>query len=662
MPLFNENVPDSQFMIDPTYLPDNMKWLAAMNGYKQTGEKNVLGKITRFIPGVASAQRHQLNRLNADEYETFWGNVQDMKESDSNASKAGLGFALAAAGAASEIFVPGNPIGIAAMKQGSKVGMAGASGATNDVDLSDDWGTSFHQMAKGGQANWWEGAEDLAMIDKETGNHVGDISYGERVMSKKDNQKMKELKAKGDYVALGRFVAKAMDKQPDFSEGDGKMKKGGELTPRKAKEILAAGKVYGRDLTERQRKFFERIAAGQVPEYEGGGPIVKPIYVDDPADVRLQRYNDSMYLYNRSRLLDKFFANTTVDTGLLGSNYANPVQALSDKAPFERLGWPQPAETKSVPIIGSEDRINFPIYKKPIQPVVFKPGLNKGGEIKKYGTGAEVIDLGGGRSYHNPTDVLKDIGNGLGGSDQIFNVIQFLIGMAGTKGTLPEFDKPDEWSKYLLELRREATQGFSGAEEGKYSRDNERALTTGLNFARETSGGNGAFAVGDASRFAGDYMDRALKFATANAEMKRRSQERYGRALLQDVAMDKDAFNLKYEEDLRKKSAAGDLANTGLQSIINQADFQKTFGPGSINEQYLQSLIEVNKKLGNIDTTAWLKGLTPTPSAPVAAEPYVSPVGPEPSRLPRSPILPEDNLWYLNPTDEYDPITGLPKH
>jgi hypothetical protein len=665
MPLFNENVPDSQFMIDPTYLPDDMKWLAATNGYKQNGEKNDWGKISRFIPGVAASQRHQLNKFNADEYGSFWGNVQDMKESDANASKAGLGFGIAAAGAVSEVFAPGNPIGISAITQGAKVGMSGASGATNDVNLSDDWSTSFHPMAKGGQANWWEGAEDLAMIDKETGEHVGDISYGERVMSKKDNRKMKELKAKGNHAALGKFVAKAMDNQPDFSEGDGKMKKGGELTPRKAKEILAAGKVYGRDLTDKQRKFFERVASGNVPEYAGGGPIIKPVLVDDPADPRLQRYTDSMYLYNRSRLLDKYFANNPVDSGLLGSNYANPVQALSDKAPFERLGWPAPAEVKNVPLIGSDDRINFPLYKRPTQPVMLKPGLNKGGEINKYANGAEVIDMGGGRSFNNPTDVLKDIGNGMGGSDQIFNVAQFLIGMAGTKGNLPEFDKPDEWSKYLLDLRREATQGYSGAEEGNFRRDNERALGTGLNFARETSGGNGAFAIGDASRFAGDYMDRALKFAGANAEMKRRSQERYGNALLQDVSMDKDAFNLKYEEDLRKKSGAGDLANTGLQSIINQADFHKNFGPGSMNEQYLQSLIDVNKKLGNMDTTAWLKGLTPTPTAPVApvaAEPYVSPVGPEPSMLPRSPILPQDNLWYLNAADQYDPLTGLPKH
>lgn len=662
--LFNENVPESQFMIDPTYLPDDMKWLAAMQGFKQTGERNMFGKVARFIPGFGKSTRNAMQRAGADQYDTFWGNVEDNRESDASAGKVGTGAALGIAGALTEVVAPGNPFGMSMLSSGAKTAMAGVGGVSNDVNLADDWGTSFHPMAKGGQANWWEGAEDLAMIDKETGKHVGDISYGERVMSKKDNAKMKELKAKGDHKALGKFVAKAMDEQPDFSTGKGQMKKGGELTPRKAKEILASGKVYGRAITERQRKFFERVAAGKVPEYAGGGPIAKPIFASSPSDPRLQAYNDSMYLYNRSMLLDKFFSQNGVDPAILESNYVNPVQAMSDPKPFERLGWPTPQSVKSLPIRGSEDKIDFPIYKKPTQPVMLRPALKEGGEIKKYADGAEIIDMGGGRSYNNPADVLKGISNGLGGPEQLFNVAQFLTGMLGTRGNLPEFDKPDEWTQYLLELRREATHGFSGAEEGQFRNDSERALTAGLNYARETSGGNGAFAVGDASRFAGDYMDRALKFASANAEMKRRSQERYGQALLADIAMDKDAFALKYDEDLRKKTAAGDLANTGLQSVINQVDFNKNFGPGSLNEQYLQSLIDLNKRLGGMDTSGWLENLIPKKAeAQVAAvAPYQSPNGLAPDMSERSPILPQDNLWYLDSKEQYDPLTGYPKH
>jgi len=569
MPLFNENIPDSQFVVDPTYLPDDKKWIAALSGFKQTGERNNFGKVARFLPGFGSITRHGMaQQFKGDGFNTFLENVNDNKASDHAASMAGVGALITAGGALSEILAPGNPLGISAIGQGAKMTMSGAAGATNDVNLSDDWGSSFHPMKKGGEMkHWWDGDEDLAMIDKKTGRHVGDISYGERVMSKSDNRKMKDLKEEGDPTALGKFVAKAMDRQPDHEEEKGLMeaKKGGELSAEKAKQILKDGTVYGKPISKRQRKFFGFVA--------GGGDPKK--YKQDPIE---------------------------------------------------------------------------------------------------YASGATIIDMGGGRSYNNPWDTAEKISTQLGGPEQIFNAAQFLMGMQGTKGDLPEFKKPDAWSQYLLQLHKDATMGFTGAEAGAIKDANERALTAGLNFAHETSGGNGAFSVGDASRFAGDYMSRAMKFAAANADMKRRSQQAYGNALLQDVSMDKENFIRKYEEKLREKTAAGDLAKTGLQSMINQMDYSKNYGPGSINDQYLKSLIEVNKKLSGMDISAWLKGLVPEDKAatPVTAAAPVMPTVPKlqspflppsllNSEIERSPILPEDPLWYLN-YGNYNPQSQLPTH
>jgi hypothetical protein len=38
-----------------------------------------------------------------------------------------------------------------------------------------------------------------------------------------------------------------------------------KLTARKAKKILKEGKVHGKPLTERQRRFFGAVAGGQKP-------------------------------------------------------------------------------------------------------------------------------------------------------------------------------------------------------------------------------------------------------------------------------------------------------------------------------------------------------------------------------------------------------------
>ena len=60
----------------------------------------------------------------------------------------------------------------------------------------------------------------------------------------------------------------------------GYMKKGG-LTPNKAREILHDGKVHGKKLTEKQRRFFGAMSKGHTKNYEHGGEMKKGgIHID----------------------------------------------------------------------------------------------------------------------------------------------------------------------------------------------------------------------------------------------------------------------------------------------------------------------------------------------------------------------------------------------
>lgn len=51
------------------------------------------------------------------------------------------------------------------------------------------------------------------------------------------------------------------------------MKKGGQLTPNKAREILHDKKVHGKKLTDKQRKFFGAMSKGNTMDYKDGGGI-----------------------------------------------------------------------------------------------------------------------------------------------------------------------------------------------------------------------------------------------------------------------------------------------------------------------------------------------------------------------------------------------------
>jgi hypothetical protein len=51
------------------------------------------------------------------------------------------------------------------------------------------------------------------------------------------------------------------------------MKGGGFLSSAKAQEMLKDGKIHGKPLTERQKRYFQAIAHGFKPSYSNGGEL-----------------------------------------------------------------------------------------------------------------------------------------------------------------------------------------------------------------------------------------------------------------------------------------------------------------------------------------------------------------------------------------------------
>lgn len=84
---------------------------------------------------------------------------------------------------------------------------------------------------------------------------------------------------------------------PEQGTATGYMKKGG-LTPNKAREILHDGKVHGKKLTEKQRRFFGAMSKGHTKKYQIGGNLGKAAASASTTDEQLVLKKNEDYLKN----------------------------------------------------------------------------------------------------------------------------------------------------------------------------------------------------------------------------------------------------------------------------------------------------------------------------------------------------------------------------
>ena len=117
----------------------------------------------------------------------------------------------------------------------------------------------------------------------------------------------------------------------------------------------------------------------EVPTFQGGGTR-PPIYVSNPNDPRLRRYNDSMSLYQTTRSMEPMFAANPNDPRLPAYNKkAADIATRSGIKPttLRTVGGENPYSSDFDPMMMEEPY--FAKFKKPVQPVVMDPLA----EIKK---------------------------------------------------------------------------------------------------------------------------------------------------------------------------------------------------------------------------------------------------------------------------------------
>lgn len=268
MPLFStpDTVPDTQYYESPDYLKHSKNdWMLNAVGFKNSGEKNDWGKVISWLNPIGAMVG---DKIAAKEFSKL--GASDSSQNAGEYFQKDLGKLEVVGGVAQAA--------LGDVKGGISTAMTGIGTNLNapDEGTSDDSGTyyknNFYALKKGGEMK--SQAEDIDMIDKDTDEKVGEISYGEGVLSRMDYSKMKNLWKLGNKKELGNLAFKIMSKHNKMKEDfdsdeemltsmDNEYSKGGELTASKAAEILHDGTVHGKPITDKQRKYFGWISSGR---------------------------------------------------------------------------------------------------------------------------------------------------------------------------------------------------------------------------------------------------------------------------------------------------------------------------------------------------------------------------------------------------------------
>lgn len=113
----------------------------------------------------------------------------------------------------------------------------------------------------------------------------------------------------------------------------------------------------------------------KLKQQEGNSPII----VNNPNDPRLKAYNDSLNIYNFYKSDDKFWTENAIlkRTNMQGrypeNSLPNPAAELSETkikpTGYNNYNYPKRKYTA--------DRISIPVYKQPVQPIIYQEASNK---------------------------------------------------------------------------------------------------------------------------------------------------------------------------------------------------------------------------------------------------------------------------------------------
>jgi hypothetical protein len=166
------------------------------------------------------------------------------------------------------------------------------------------------------------------------------------------------------------------------------------------------------------------------------------------------------------------------------------------------------------------------------------------------------------------------------------------LGLLGAAEKVPEYEIPQEFMDYKSKLREMSTQGLSEQELSNAYKDAERSYAYNVKGIRDMAGGRAGVGLANLGA-ATTNLGRAYEdINVADASMRRRNLGMYGSALGSYVNLDRQQFDDRRNLALMNKQAGAQLAATALSDMQGRADYNKTYGSGSIYEDYMKQMTE----------------------------------------------------------------------
>lgn len=312
-----------------------------------------------------------------------------------------------------------------------------------------------------------------------------------------------------------------------------------------------------------------------------------------------KKYNDYISGLSDDQILEIFKdVGTNGADGALGDKYRKMVEDknvaglrknLTDKniGLAHRIGYTAYKNNSfSDPLknIGDADKIN-PLGMKKVTPTSGGADENSLDGIK---SSMEKSGVSPGAASEAASKVSK-VGSYL---DYAMNAGKALIGAFGANKPLPVWEIPEKWKEYVRQSEDMSKQGMTTAERSALEQNLMRNRSASVDAIQQTVGGGGSSgAVLAALDGVNKTTSRAeTDIAMKDAEMRIQNIASYGNVLSKNVQLDRQLFEDNYAGAAASKDAYSKLMASGIQGIIDQSQYEKTYGAGTNYDKLMQAV------------------------------------------------------------------------
>lgn len=165
---------------------------------------------------------------------------------------------------------------------------------------------------------------------------------------------------------------------------------------------------------------------------------------------------------------------------------------------------------------------------------------------------------------------------------------RLIMGAEGAMEDTPVYEESGMFKTYANEAMQRRNMGLDPEEEAFRRQLAERAFGYDVKNIRRLTGGSAGVALGNLGRAAGSLQDRYAAIASEDSAVRRMNRQDFGRAAVQNEAVQRQKFEDKWRESMMTKQAGAKLVADSLKDMREREQFERQYGEGSIYNEYMK--------------------------------------------------------------------------